>query len=167
MFLGSYTANVNKIVEFDPVAAQTATTLDVTLPSRRGSTSAATAPNGKIYVFGGNTGADSINEIVEFDPPAPQYVYSHAVVLSQAEYTQFKNILQGIFAVGISAPSAEVSGTLSAGNTTVNGTLTATGDISTVGGATVGADLSVMGNASAQNLTASGAVTATSFNATT
>ena len=155
---------LDDIVEFDPVT-QSVTTLEATLPSRRASTSAATAPNGKIYVFGGYGGspfsASLLDDIVEFDPPTVQYAYSPAVVLSQAEYTQLKNILQGIFAVGISAPSAEVSGTLSAGNTTVNGTLTATGDISTVGGATVGANLSVMGDASAQNVTAS------SFNATT
>ena len=159
---------MDDIVEFDPVT-QSANTLEAALPSARSGTSAATAPNGKIYVFGGSGGAD----IVEFTPAVAQYAYSHAVVLSQSEYTQFKNILKGIFAVGISAPSvavngaitansAEVSGTLSAGNTTVNGTLTATGDISAVGGATVGANLSVMGDASAQNVTASGAVNADS-----
>ena len=154
------------IIEFDPVS-QEIMTLKESLPSARDLTSAATAPNGKIYVFGGvvdggtQTSQPPIDDIVEFDPPVAQYDYLPAVVLSQTEYTQLKNILKGIFAVGISAPSAEVSGTLSAGNTTVNGTLTATGDISTVGDATVGADLSVMGDASAQNVTAS------SFNATT
>ena len=148
----------DEIIEFDPVT-QAVTLLGAILPSARQNTSAATASNGKIYVFGGSGGLD---EIVEFGQPVVRYAYSPAVVLSQAEYTQLKNILQGIFAVGISAPSAEVSGTLSAGNTTVNGTLTATGDISTVGGATVGANLSVMGNASAQNVTASGELTADS-----
>ena len=151
---------LDDIVEFDPVT-QSVTTLEATLPSKRELTSAAAAQNGKIYVFGGSDGGSRLDDIVEVGVVA-QYAYSPAVVLSQAEYTQLKNILQGIFAVGISAPSAAISGTLEAGNTTVNGTLTATGDISTVGGATVGADLSVMGNATAQNVTASGAVNADS-----
>ena len=200
---------LDDIIEFDPVA-KTVTTLEATLPSGRYGTSAATAPNGKIYVFGGSIGSDrysydivefdpvmqTVNtletrlgarggtsaaiapngkiyvfggiingywdDIVEFAPPVAQYAYSPAVVLSQEEYAQFKNILNGVFSVRISAPNAEISGTLEAGNTTVNGTLTATGDISTVGGATVGANLSVMGDASAQNVTASGAITADS-----
>ena len=155
-FRMSGSSYLNDILEFDPVA-QSVTTLGATLPSVRCDTSAATAPNGKICVLGGYTESGVLlDDIVEFDPPAAQYAYSPAVVLSQEEYAQFKNILNGIFSVGISAPSAAVSGTLEAGNTTVNGTLTATGDISTVGGATVGANLSVMGNASAS-----------SFNATT
>ena len=146
------------IIEFDPVA-QRVRTLQASLPSGRDNTSAATAENGKIYVFGGSSSGSSggdLDDIIEFDPPAAQYAYSPAVVLSQEEYAQFKNILNGVFSVGISTPSAAVSGTLEAGNTTVNGTLTATGDISTVGGATVGANLSVMGD-----------VSASSFNATT
>ena len=143
------------VLEFDPVA-QSVTTLEAIFPSTRSDTSAATAPNGKIYVFGGiRSSYYTDDDIIELDPVV-QYAYSPAVVLSQEEYAQFKNILNGVFSVGISAPSAAVSGTLEAGNTTVNGTLTATGDISTVGGATVGANLSVMGNASAS-----------SFNATT
>ena len=143
------------------------TTLEATMPRSVSATSAATAPNGKIYVFGGDGGAyGDYDDVIEFEPVA-QYAYSPAVVLSQEEYDQFKNILKGIFSVGISAPSAAISGTLEAGNTTVNGTLTATGDISTEGDATVGANISVMGNASAQNVTATGAVTASSFNATT
>ena len=118
---------LDDIVEFDPVA-QTATKLSVTLPSIRSGTSAATAPNGKIYVFGGYIDSSSrLDDIVEFDPLVAQYAYSKAVVLSQEEYTQFKNILNGIFSMGISAPSAEISG----------------------------------------NVTATGAVTASSFNATT
>ena len=133
---------LNDIVEFDPIA-QSVTKLGATLPTTRIATSAATAPNGKIYVFGG-VGATYVNDIVEFGPPAAQYAYFPAVVLSQSEYTQLKNTLQGIFAVGISAPSATVNGTLTAGNTTINGTLTTTGDIS------------------AQNVTANGAVTADS-----
>lgn len=60
---------LDDIVEFDP-EAQTVTTLDVTLPSRRSGTSAATALNGKIYVFGGRTAAAVTNDIVEFDPVA-------------------------------------------------------------------------------------------------
>ena len=131
------------IVEFDPVA-QTVTTLSVTLPSGRHSTSAATAPNGKIYVFGGSYVGNYLDDILEFILPIAQYAYSQAVVLSQEEYTQFKNILKGVFSVGISAPSAEVSGTLSAGNTTVNGTLSASGAV-----------------------TVDGTVTAPSFDATT
>ena len=150
----------NDIIEFDPVA-QTITTLRVSLPSARQNASSATAPNGKIYVFGG-TARNTLDDIAEFDPSVAQFAYSPAVVLSQEEYARFKNLLNGVFSVGISAPSAEISGTLEAGNTTVNGTLTATGDISTVRGATVGANLSVMGNVSAQNVTANGAVTADS-----
>ena len=153
-------ADLDEIVEFDPVT-QAVTTLGATLPTGRGGTSAATAPNGKIYVFGGY-GDGYLNDILEFDPPVVQYAYFPVVVLSQEEYAQFKNILNGVFSVGISAPSAAVNGTLEAGNTTVNGTLTVTGDISTVGGATVGANLSVTGNVSAQNVTADGAVTADS-----
>ena len=95
---------LDNIVEFDPVA-QSVTTLEATLPSARRDTSAATAPNGKIYVFGWTAFVGTFDDIVEFDPPALQYAYSPAVVLSQAEYTQLKNILQGVFAVGISAPS--------------------------------------------------------------
>ena len=136
------------IVEFDPIT-QAVTTLEATLPNVRIYTSAATAPNGKIYVFGGANStvigsANYVDDIVEFDPAAAQYTYSPAVVLSQEEYTQFKNVLNGVFSVGISAPNAEISGVLSAGNTTISGTLTATGDIS------------------AQNVTADGAVTADS-----
>ena len=154
------------IVEFDPVT-KTVTTLGVALPSGRESVSAATALNGKIYVFGGRSYSDYIDDIVEFDPPAAQYAYSPAIVLSQEEYIQFKNILNGVFSVEISAPSATVSGTLEAGNITINGTLTA------AGGATVSADIEVMGKIKAQNvevsneITATGAVTAASFNTTT
>lgn len=83
-------------------------------------------------------------DIVAFDIPVAQYAYSPAVVLSQEEYAQFKNILNGIFSVGINAPNAEISGTLSAGNTTVNGTLSTSGAV-----------------------TVDGAVTASSFNTTT
>ena len=122
---------LDDIVEFDPVR-QIATTLEATLPSTRYNTSAATAPNGKIYVFGGD-GGPNLDDIIEFDPSAAQYAYSPAVVLSQEEYAQFKNILNGVFSVGISAPSAEISGAVTAGG----------------------------------NVTATGAVTASSFNATT
>ena len=161
VFGGGYAGDeYDDIIEFDPVT-QSVTTLGATLPSTRAYTSAATAPNGKIYIFGGDNSV-LLNEIVEFVPSVPQYAYSPAVVLSQTEYTQLKNILQGTFSVGINAPSATISGTLEAGNTTVSGTLTATGDISTVGGATVGANLSVTGDISAQNVTASGAVNADS-----
>ena len=44
------------------------TTLEATLPSARYDTSAATAPNGKIYVFGGVYGGNYFDDIVEFDP---------------------------------------------------------------------------------------------------
>ena len=116
----------NDIVEFDPVT-QSVTTLEETLSLWGDGTSAATAPNGKIYVFGGYTsGGSATNRIVEFDPSAAQYAYSQAVVLSQEEYVQFKNILKGIFSVGISAPSAEINGALSAsGNVTATGAVTA------------------------------------------
>ena len=105
----------NDIVEFDPVT-QAVTTLEATLPSARYETSAATAPNGKIYVFGGRAANGvELDDIVEFDLFfAPQYTYSPAVVLSQEEYAQFKNILNGVFSVGISAPSAEISGAVTA-----------------------------------------------------
>lgn len=43
-------------------------TLSAVLPSTRGSTSAATAPNGKIYVFGGHDSGSNLDDIVEFDP---------------------------------------------------------------------------------------------------
>ena len=106
---------LDSIVEFDPII-QTVTTLEATLPSGRYNTSAATAPNGKIYVFGGQSSSSSsfLDSIVEFDPAVAQYAYSPAVVLSQEEYAQFKNILNGIFSVGISAPSAEISGEITA-----------------------------------------------------
>ena len=172
---------LNDILEFDPVA-KTVTTLEATLPSGRGGTSAATAPNGKIYVFGGNNDGTRLSDIVEFAPPVAQYAYSQAVVLSQEEYTQFKNILNGVFSVGISAPTAKISGTLSASNTTINGTLTATGKI-TAPSAAVNGELTadsaeISGTLSAGNttvngtLSASGAVTvdgtvtASRFNAT-
>ncbi len=77
--------SLSAIVEFDPVA-QTATTLEVTLPSRRNGTSAATAPNGKIYVFGGKTTNEfsgGIDDIVEFDPVA-QTVTTLGVTLPSA-----------------------------------------------------------------------------------
>ena len=112
VFGGNSGSYLDDIVEFDPVT-QTVTTLDVTLPSARSATSAATAPNGKIYVFGGS-GSSKLDDIVEFNPPAAQYVYSPAVVLSQAEYAQLKNILKGIFEVGISAPSAEINDAVTA-----------------------------------------------------
>ena len=110
---GAFGNDGTDIVEFDP-ATKTVTTLEATLPSAvRYNSSAATAPNGKIYIFGDkNTVGNS--DIIEFDPPVTQYAYSPAVVLSQAEYTQLKNILQGIFAVGISAPSATVEGIVTA-----------------------------------------------------
>ena len=108
VFGGSNNSNTafDDIVEFDPFT-QAVTTLEATLPSGRRSTSAATAPNGKIYVFGGsNNSTTAFDDIVEFDLFfAPQYTYSSAVVLSQEEYAQLKNILNGIFEVGISAPS--------------------------------------------------------------
>lgn len=95
------------IVEFDPVT-QSVTTLEATLPSGNSGISAATASNGKIYAFNNN------DAIVEFTPSVPQYAYSPAVVLSQAEYAQLKNILKGIFEVGISTPSATVDGAITA-----------------------------------------------------
>ena len=141
--------NMRDIVEFDPVS-QVATTLEAILPKHIAYTSAAIAPNGKIYVFGGEDGdGNYIRDIVEFDPSVAQYAYSPAVVLSQEEYAQFKNILNGVFSVEISAPSAAISGTLEAGNTTVNGALNA--DSAEISG----------------NVTATGEVTASSFNTTT
>ena len=107
---------LDDIVEFDPVA-QTVTTLAAHLPSGRSGTSAATAATGAIYVFGGfdNTDAPvSIDDIIEFTPSVAQYAYSPAVLLSQEEYAQFKNILNGVFSVEISAPSAEISGAVTA-----------------------------------------------------
>ena len=61
--------SLSDIVEFDPVA-QSVTTLEAILPSGRYDTSAATAPNGKIYVFGGSDGSSELDDIVEFDPVA-------------------------------------------------------------------------------------------------
>ena len=93
---GGYGRNgisLNSIIEFNPVT-QTVTTLEATLPSARSSTSAATAPNGKISVFGGSSGI-KIDDIVELYIANTQYAYSPAVVLSQEEYTQLKNILNG------------------------------------------------------------------------
>ena len=114
VFGGQSGIYLDSIVEFDPII-QTVTTLEETLPSGRYNTSAATAPNGKIYVFGGQSSSSSfLDSIVEFNPAVAQYAYSPAVVLSQEEYAQFKNILNGIFSVGISAPSAEISGEITA-----------------------------------------------------
>ena len=157
--------DLNDIIEFDPVA-QTATKLSATLPSVRRDTSAATALNGKIYVFGGYRASDRnyLDDIVKFDPSAAQCTYFPAVVLSQEEYTQLKNILKGIFSAGISAPSAEISGTLKAGNTTVNGTLAATGDISaqnvTANDAVTADSAEISGTLSAASATVNGNVTA-------
>ena len=174
---GGYNVSwLNDIVEFDPVT-QSVTTLEATLSRllRRG-TSAATAQNGKIYVFGG-VSTVSLDDIIEFDPSAAQYTYSPAVVLSQEEYVKFKNILNGVFSVGISAPNAEISGalnadsaeissTLKAGNTTVNGTLTATGDISaqnvTATGAVTAGSAAISGTLEAGNTTVNGALNADS-----
>ena len=116
VFGGFDGSRLDEIVEFDPVT-QSVTILEATLPSGRQSTSASTAPNGKIYVFGGQSSSSSssfLDSIVEFNPAVAQYAYSPAVVLSQEEYAQFKNILNGIFSVGISAPSAEISGEITA-----------------------------------------------------
>ena len=63
----SYREDVDDIIEFDP-ATQTVTTLEATLPSGRSHTFAATAPNGKIYVFGGHDGSVNVDDIIEFDP---------------------------------------------------------------------------------------------------
>ena len=116
-------AGTDDILEFDPIT-QTVMTFEASLPNALVSTSAATAQNGKIYVFGGSM-AMSYDEIVKFDPPVAQYAYSPAVILSQEEYAQFKNILNGVFSVGISAPSAQISGDISAQNVTSNGAVTA------------------------------------------
>ena len=68
-----YTGDIfylDDIIEFDPVA-QTVRTLSATLPSVNVGASVATAPNGKIYVFGGNDGNHNyLDDIVEFDPVA-------------------------------------------------------------------------------------------------
>ena len=71
---------LDDIIEFDPVT-QAVTTLEATLPSGRTAASAATAPNGKIYVFGGyyNVSDRYINNIVEFDPSAAQYAYRRII----------------------------------------------------------------------------------------
>ena len=167
VFGGWQSTNIifDDIIVFDPVA-QAVTKFSVTLPTARSNTSAVTASNGKIYVFGGNSGHTSyLDDIIEFAPSVAQYAYSPAVVLSQEEYTQFKNILNGVFSVGINAPNAEISGTLEAGNTTVNGTLTATDDISaqnvTASGAVNADSVEISGALSAGNTTVNGALTAT------
>ena len=121
VFGGVFGDRLDDILEFDPVT-QSVTTLEATLPRGSYNTSAATAPNGKIYVFKGNSigVGDFSDDILEFDPSIAQYTYSPAVVLSQEEYAQFKNILNGIFSRGISAPSATISG-----NVTATGAVTA------------------------------------------
>ena len=67
---------MDDIVEFDPVT-QSVTTLEATLPTGREYTSAATAPNGKIYVFGGNESevAGLLSDIVECALFIAQYAY--------------------------------------------------------------------------------------------
>ena len=76
-------SNLDDIVEFDPVA-QSVTTLSVALPRGRRKTSAATAPNGKIYVFGGyNVNVGSCDNIIEFDPVAKSVTTLEATLPSQ------------------------------------------------------------------------------------
>ena len=67
---------LDDIVEFDPVT-QSVTTLEATLPTGRQYTSAATAPNGKIYVFGGveSDVAGVLSDIVECALFIAQYAY--------------------------------------------------------------------------------------------
>ena len=56
---------VKKITGYEAII----NTLEATLPSGRDSTCAATALNGKIYVFGGYTsGSGDLDDILEFDP---------------------------------------------------------------------------------------------------
>ena len=74
---------LDDIIEFDPVT-QSVTKLSVSLPSRRRETSAATAPNGKIYVFGGD-GRDYLDDIVEFDS-VTQSVTTLEATLPSARY---------------------------------------------------------------------------------
>ena len=143
--VGSSNTNSDDIFEFDPVA-QSVTTLKVTLPSGRDYTSAATAPNGKIYVFGGRGSGNSlVDDIVKFDPVAQTATTLSVTLPSATSGTSAATAQNGkIYVFG---------GTVS-GNSSVD-------DI-------VELDTSIAQYAYRKIITAdaSGAVTASSFNAT-